>query len=202
MAMKVKDLRHELASRDLPTEGLKQDLAFRLASLDELHGSLPLTLPHPIRDSLSETIDGAGTLAKTKDDDKPTIEFEEKSSEQISPPRVDSSLLSAYDHHYSDKDRRVSSLARISITVHVAFLSILLIIWLSYILWHYLPAADKEFLSRSIENGHGFVVLNVNSCQDAMRSQLQHGYQSINKKIQILGTFMQRVRSSTYPPRT
>ncbi len=190
MAMKVKDLRYELASRDLPTEGLKQDLAFRLASLDELHGSLPLTLPHPTRDSLSETIDGAGTLAKTKDDDKPTIEFEEKIPEQTSPPRVDSSLLSAYDHHYSDKDRRVSSWARISITVHVAFLSILLIIWLSYILWHYLPTADKESLSRSIENGHDFVVLNVNSCRDFMRSQLQHGYHSINKKIQILGTFM------------
>ena len=48
MAMKVDDLRHELSSRGLPKEGLKRDLAFRLASSDDPYVFRPLRLPHTI----------------------------------------------------------------------------------------------------------------------------------------------------------
>ena len=55
MAMKLGDLRHELASRNLPTEGLKRDLAFRLASLDDAHDCNP-SIFYPHRTSASSSM--------------------------------------------------------------------------------------------------------------------------------------------------
>ena len=201
MSMKIDDLRHELASRNLPTEGLKQDLAFRLASLDDCYDFRPLKSPFSTGAS-SQTRVEESTPVKTKDYHVSTSESRERSLKQFSPPKTDSTPSSVHDHHHSDKERhRISRWARLSIVVHVAFLSILLIISLACILWRYIPNVGKGYLSRSLRNSNYFVIAILNDCQGFVRSRLRNDYRSICSAIQRLSVaLMKPVRNSNRLP--
>lgn len=67
-----------------------------------------------------------------------------------------------------------------------ALLSILLIIFLSCILWRYLPTVDKEYPSMRIDNGHDFVNSEIINWQDFLRSKASNGYHSICRGAQPL----------------
>ena len=193
--MKVTDLRRELASRDLPTEGLKKDLAFRLASLDNADDCRPSELPHPTSASLTMTSNKEGMLAKTEDRNVPITEVGKRS-----PGRPPSSQP-VDDQKHGDKDRRISNVARWSTAIANVSLSILLIVFLSYVLSNYISTVDQAYFSRSIDNGYDLLCSEINHCQDFVRSQIQHGYYSIYRGTQHLGVFMKRVRNGDHPPR-
>ena len=195
MAMKVTDLRRELASRDLPTEGLKKDLAFRLASLDSADDYRPSRSPHPTSASLTMTSNEEGMLAKTEVCNAPTTEVRKRSHGRLP------SFQPVDDQNHGDKDGRISSVARWSIAIAKVFLSILLIVFLSYVLSNYISTVDQAYFSRSIDNGYDFLWSEINDCQNFVRSQIQHGCQSIYRGIQQLGAFMKRVRNGDRPPR-
>ena len=225
MSMKIDDLRHELASRNLPTEGLKQDLAFRLASLDDAGDRRPLKLASSTGAS-SETRNEKGAPVKTKNDHVSTSEARKRSVGQLSPSKIDSTPSSVHDHHHVEKERRrISRRARLSIAIHVAFLLILLVISLAYILWRYIPNVGQGYMSRSLQNGKEFVIAIFNDCQDFVRSRLlndyryvyvklqddyhsiymrlQNDYHSIYMRIQRLSmALMKPVRNSNRPPPT
>ena len=135
MAMKLDDLRHELASRNLPTEGLKRDLAFRLASLEDAHDCNPLNF-HPHRTSASSSItpNEEGMPAKTEDHDIPSTEVRERSPERASPSLIDLPFPSVHDNHHGDIDRRVSNFSRFSIAITKAVLPILMMVFMSCVL--------------------------------------------------------------------
>ena len=150
------DLRRELASRDLPTEGLKKDLAWRLASLDDAHDYIPTSA------SLSITSNEEGIIAKPEGDNLPTIQVRGRHKKSSSSP-IGLSLASVHNHHNSDDDRHVSNLARSSIASTKGLISILLIAFLSCVLWHIIPTANKECFSRSIKNCYDFLSSNINN---------------------------------------
>ena len=195
MAMKVKDLRHELASRDLPTEGLKRDLAFRLASLDDPLDCRPSNRPHSTRASPSMTNDEEEMLAKLGMSNSPTTEAREKSHKPVSSSGIDTSFPSIYDrdHDQGNKDRRTSNLARRSIVFTFGFLVILLFCFLIAVLWRYVPTVHQEYFSRSMDNGLELVSLKINACQDLMMAQFLHGYNSMHSGLQFLGAFLKQV---------
>ena len=214
MSMKTDDLRHELASRNLPTEGLKQDLAFRLASLDDADDRRPLKLAFSTGAS-SETRNEKSTPVKTENYHVSTSEARELSVGQLLPSEIDSTPSSVHDHHHSDKERRrMSRRARFSIAVHVTFLLILLVISLACILWPYIPNVGEGYMSRSLQNGKDYVIAIFNDCRDFMRSRLhndcrhiyvrlQNDYHAIYMRIQRLSiALMKPVRNSNRPPPT
>ena len=150
------DLGRELASRDLPTEGLKKDLAWRLASLDVAHDFRPTSA------SSSMTSNEEGLIAKTEGDNVPTSEVKGGSKKSSSSP-IGLSLASVHDHHDSDDDRYVIKLARSSIAFTKGFISFLLIVFLSCVLWRNNSTANKECFSRSIKNCYDFLSSNINN---------------------------------------
>ena len=172
MAMKLDDLRHELASRNLPTEGLKKDLAFRLASLDDAHNCSPLIFyPHRTNASSSTNSNEEDMLANTEGHNIQSIEAGERSPKQSSPSPIDLFLPTVHNnHHHRDDDRRKINLARFSIAF-TTFLRILLMLFLSHVLRLYISTEDKEYFSRSISNGYGFLSSKINKFLDFMRSQ-------------------------------
>ena len=157
MSKDIDDLRRELASRDLPTEGLKKDLAWRLASLDDAHDYLPASA------SLFMTSNEEGMTAKTEGDNVPTSEVIGRSKKSSS-SAIGLSLASVHDHHDSDDDRYVSKLARSSIAFTKGFISILLIVFLSCVLWRNISTTNKECFSRSIKNCYDFLRSKINNC--------------------------------------
>ena len=164
MAMKLDDLRHELASRNLPTEGLKKDLAFRPASLDDAHDWNPsIFYPHRTNASSSINSNEEDMPAKTGDHNIQSIEVGERSPKQSSPSPIDLSLPTMHNnHHHGDDDRRKSNLARFSIAF-TTFLRILLMLFLSYVPRLYISTEDKEYFSRSNSNGYDFLSLRINN---------------------------------------
>ena len=150
LSKNIDDLRRELASRDLPTEGLKKDLAWRLASLDDGHDYLPTSASSSIISSEE------GMIANPEGDNLPTIEVRGRPKNSSSSP-VGLSLSSVHGHHDSDNNRHVSNLVRYSITVIKRFISILLIAFLFCALWHNISTANKECFSRSIKNCYDFL---------------------------------------------
>ena len=164
MAMKLDDLRHELASRNLPTEGLKKDLAFRLASLDDAHDCNPLIFyPHRTNASSSINSNEKDMPAKTEDHNIQSIEGGERSPKQSSPSPIDLSRPTVHNnHHHGDDDRRKSNLARFSIAF-TTFLWILLMLFLSYVPRLYISTEDKKYFSRSINNGYDFLSSRINN---------------------------------------
>lgn len=161
MAMKLGDLRHELASRNLPTEGLKRDLAFRLASLDDAH-DCNSTIFYPPRTSASSSLnsDKEGMPAKTEHHNMGNTEVREKVLKQALPSPIELSLPSVHNnhHHHGDNDRRKSNLARFSVGFAKAVLPVLLMIFMFYLLRLFYSAEDKEYYySRSIANGYDYL---------------------------------------------
>lgn len=158
MAMKLGDLRHELASRNLPTAGLKRDLAFRLASIDDAHDCNPSNF-NPRRTSASSSMnsDKEGMPAKTEHHNIGNTKVREKVLKQALPSPIELSLPSVHNnhhHHHGDNDRRKSNSARFSVGFAKAVLPILLMIFLFCILRLFYSAEDKEYYSRSIANGY------------------------------------------------
>ena len=152
----IDDLRRELASRDLPTEGLKKDLAWRLASLDDAHDHLPTSV------SSSMISNEASMIAKIQGDNVPITKVRGRSKKSSSsPPSL--SLASVDDHHDSGDDRHVSNLARSSIMFTKGLVFILLIVFLSCVLWHNISMANKECFHRSIMNCYNFLSSNFNN---------------------------------------
>ena len=172
MAMKLGDLRHELASRNLPTEGLQRDLAFRLASLDDNHDCNPsIFYPHRTSASSSMNSDKEGIPAKTEHHNMGNTEVREKVLKQALPSPIELSLPSVHNnhHHHGDNDRQKSNLAQFSVGFAKAVLPILLI-FMFCILRLFYSAEDKEYFSRSIANGYDYLSEKNNNCQKSMRS--------------------------------
>lgn len=171
MSMKVDDLRRELASRDQPTEGLKKDLAWRLASLDDAHCFRSLSLPQPI--STSSTMPSREEGMLTTEDynvyNVQTTEVRDRDSKRSSPSRIASSLPSVQNHDPGDNDQHISNSARSSTVSTNAFLSILAIVFLLCILWHHIPSSNIKYFTRSIDNSYAFLSSRI-KCQGFMRS--------------------------------
>ena len=222
MSMKTVDLRHELASRNLPTEGLKQDLAFRLASLDDADNLRPSKLPLSTGSS-SETGNEESASVKTKEYHVSTSEARKRSPKQSPPSKIDSTSSSVHDHDESDKEpRRIGRRTRLSIALYVAFLSVLLISFLACILWRYIPGVGQGYLSRSLRNGNDFVLAIFNDCQDFVvamfndcqdfmvaifyiwqdfvRFRLQGYYNTIYMGIQRLSVALTKLVSNSHRP--
>lgn len=169
MSMKLDDLRRELASRDQPTEGLKKDLAWRLASLDDAHCCRSLSLPQPTSASSSMPNNKESMLA-TEDYNVQTTEVTDRDSKRSSPSRIALSLPSVRNHDQGDNDQHNSNSARSSIAFTNAFLSILAIVFLLGILWHYIPSSNIAYFTRSIDNSYAFLSSRINNCQGFMGS--------------------------------
>ena len=152
----IDDLRRELASRDLPTEGLKKDLAWRLASLDDDHDHLPTSA------SLSTISNEASMIAKIQGDNVPITKVRARPKKSSSSP-LGLSLASIDGHHDSGDDRHVSNFARSSIMSTKGLILILLIVFLSCVLWHNISTANKECLNRNIKNFYNFLSSNINN---------------------------------------
>ena len=197
MALKVDGLRRELASRDLPTEGLKKDLVFRLASSDHDSASLPLRIPHPTSALASVTSNKEVKSAKMGVCSTPTTDSREKDSKRSSPSQMNSSLPFVPDHSHGDEDRHIRNLARISTAFNNALLSILLITFLSCTLWQYLPATDKEYLILKIPTGHDFVYSKINVCQDFISSNFNNG-QLLKRILTLSVAFMELVKNKNH----
>ena len=195
--MKLNDLRRELALRNLPTEGLKQDLAWRLANLGDAHDVSPLDSLDQPSAPLSVAKNEECTPAKTEDGNLEATEMGEKNQEQLPPIQPDNSLPSVHDHNHGDETRLTSGFTRILI----AFLSILLIIFLSGILWCYTPTASKDHMGRILESGHHLVSSKFTGYQTLTRSQIQQIHYLVSMKIQLLRATVQQVRNSNHPPR-
>lgn len=201
--MKVVDLRRELASRNLPTEGLKQDLAFRLASLDNARVSTALKLSHPTCIPASAT-SNEDTVTKMENDEELITSVRNKSPERVT-PSSQNKLSSPFvrENCQGDKNRRVSNLARMLIAFGTALLLILLITFLSWVLWHYIPTTDKEYLSIILDDVYHFLTSHVNNCQTFLRSQFQNGHHFISRKIQpMVVALMKQVRKPNHPQHT
>lgn len=169
MSMKVDDLRRELASRDQPTEGLKKDLAWRLASLDDADCCHSLSLPQPISASSSMPSNKEGMLA-TEDYKVQPTEVRDRDSKRSSSSRIALSLPSVQNHDQGDNDQLNSNSARSSIAFTNAFLSILAVVFLLGIMWHYIPSSNKAYFTRSIDYSYAFLSSRINNCQGFMRS--------------------------------
>ena len=165
LSKNIDDLRRELASRDLPTEGLKKDLAWRLASLDDAHDNLRTSA------SSSMTSNEDGMITKTESDNVPTTKVRGRPKKSSSSP-IGLSLGSGHGHHDSDDDRHVSNLARFLITFTKGIISILLIAFLSCVLWHKISMANKEFFKRSIKNCYDLLSSNINNSWDMSNSHM------------------------------
>lgn len=152
----IDDLRRELASRDLPTEGLKKDLAWRLASLDDAHDYLPTST------SSSMITNEESMIAKIQHDKISTTEVRGRPKKSSSSP-IGLSPASIHGHHDSDDDRHVSNLAKSSIMLTKGLILILLIVFLSCVLWHNISTANKECFNRSIKNCYDFLSSNINN---------------------------------------
>lgn len=160
MAMKAADLRDELASRGLATEGLKRDLAFRLA-ISENSPTPTIALP-------SATSDRESKLAKMEGGNIPTTEVVRRDPKR--------------SYHHVDKDPPIRSLSWILTS---ALPSILLISLRS--LWYFLPTVDKEYLTLRISDHRDSLSSKIGSCQDFISSKLNNGYRSICRGAQPVG---------------
>ena len=152
LSKNIDDLRRELASRDLPTEGLKKDLAWRLASLDDAHDYLSTSA------SSSMTSNEEGLIAQAEGDNVPITEVRGRPKKSLSSP-TGLSFASVHVPPDGDDDRHVSNLARSSITFTMGLISILLIAFISCVLWHNISTANKDCFNRSIKNLLRFVQL-------------------------------------------
>ena len=166
----IDDLRHELASRDLPTEGLKKDLAWRLASLDDAHEYLPT------RTSSSATRNEEFMIAKIQDCSVPSAEVRGRRKKSSS-SSIGSSLVSVHGYRDNDNDRHISNIARSSVTFPKGMISILLMVLLSCLLWYNTSTADKECFNRCIEKYYDFLSSSINKWLKF--AQLPHGCQLI-----------------------
>ena len=171
LSMNIGDLRRELASRNLPTEGLKRDLTWRLASFDNTLGCRPLGSPPPASGSSPIISNGESILVEMADHNIQVTEFRNRTPKQSSPFKVDSSHSIHHDRQRSEKEHHISNSAPLSTAFINALIAILLMIFLSCILWHHTSKADKEYFSRSIDNGFEFLSLEINSFLDFIRSQ-------------------------------
>ena len=201
MAMKVVNLRHELTARGLPTAGLKQDLAFRLAGSDDANGFCPLMPPHAVSALRSPTSHKETTLGKMEGYSKPTTGVKDRIPTGSSPSEIDPSLPSVPDPYEREKGRRIRSLATVSAACASAFLPVLLILFLSSILWRSLPNLDKEDITMRIHNGHDLVSSTINDFKDLVSSKSHNNNPSMCTEIQTLGDLHESgKRRSASPP--
>ena len=201
MAMKVVNLRHELTARGLPTAGLKQDLAFRLAGSDDANGFCPLMPPHAVSALRSPTSQKETTLGKMEGYSKPTTEVKGRNPTRSLPSEVDPSPPSVRDPYEREKGRRGRSLATVSAACVSAFLPVLLVLFLSSILWRFLPNLDKEDLITRFHNGHDLVSSTINDFKDLVSSKSHDNNPSMCTEIQPLGDLHETgKRRSASPP--
>ena len=156
LSKNIDDLRRELASRDLPIEGLKKDLAWRLASLDDAHDYLPTGT------SSSTTSNEEIMVARIQGGNVATTEVRGRLKKSSSSP-IGSSLASVHGHHDNDDDRHVSNMARFSVTFTKGLISILSIALLSCLLWYNTSTANKECFNRCIEKYYDFLSSSINN---------------------------------------
>lgn len=172
-------LRHELALRRLPTEGLGKDFAFRLAISDDAHAFRLLRLPHPTSalPSLSSNkrhhACEDGGLQHTKNRGQ----------------KERSQAIIAISHRLVSSVCSVITITAIStgatgiwpgsqLWFKTALLPILLNVFLSCILWRHLPTVDIGHLIKSIDHGYDFVSSKINTWEDYTGSKMNNGYHS------------------------
>ena len=97
MAVKVDRLRRELASRDLPREGLKKDVTLRPASSDHVYALRPLRLPHPTSALTSVTSTEEVMLGKIWGYNVPAVDVRSSGPKRSSPSCINSSSPSIHD---------------------------------------------------------------------------------------------------------
>ena len=156
LSKNIDDLRRELASLDLPTEGLKKDLAWRLASLDDVHDYPPTSA------SSSTTRNEKVMIAKIQGGSVPSAEVKGRRKKSSS-SSIGSSLASVHGYHDNDDDRHVSNMARFSVTFTKGLISILSIVLLSCLLWYNTSTANKERFNRCIEKYYDFLSSSINN---------------------------------------
>ena len=188
MANKVDNLRHELGSRSLPTEGLKRDLAFRLANSDDVHAFRPIRLPHRTTAVPSMTNNKEAMVAKMKGHNIPYAEIRNGDPKRSSSSPKDPSV---HDNYHRDTLRRNRGLDWISTIVTTVFLSILLGILLFCIIWRCLPTVDKEYLIKRIDDGHYFARSKIHHWQNSVIWQFNKRYHSVCSGVQPFDGFFE-----------
>ena len=191
MANKVDNLRHELASRGLPTEGLKRDLAFRLANSDNAHALRPVSLPRRTNAVPSMTTNKEAMVAKMKDHNIPDTEIRNRDPKRSSSSRTDPSVPSVQDHYYRGTIRRSRGLDWISTILTTISLSIILGIFLICIIWRCLPTVDKEHLMKRIDDGHVFASSKIYQWQNSTIGQFNKRYHSMCSGVQPFDGFFE-----------
>ena len=191
MANKVDNLRHELGSRGLPTEGLKRDLVFRLANSDDAHAFRPTSLPHRTTAVPPMTNNKEAMVAKMKGHNISYTEIRNRDPKRSSSSRTDPSVPSVNDNHHRNTIWRNRDLDWISTIVTSVFLSILLGIFLSCIIWRCLPTVDKEYLIKRIDDGHDFASSKIHSWQNSVIWQFNKRYHSVCSGVQPFDGFFE-----------
>ena len=191
IANKVDNLRHELASRGLPTEGLKRDLALRLANSDNAHALRPISLPRRTNAVPAMTTNNEAVVATMKDHNIPYAEIRNRDPKRSSSFRTDPSVPSAQDHYYRSSIRRNRGLDWISTILTTISLSIILGIFLSCITWCCLPTVDKEYLMKRIDDGHDFASSKIYDWQNSVIGQFNKRYHSMCRGVQPFDGFFE-----------
>ena len=188
MANKIDNLRHELASRGLPTEGLKRDLAFRLANSDDAHALRPISLPRRTNAVPAMTTNKEVVVAKMKDHNVPDTEIRNRDPKRPSSSRTEPSVQ---DHYYRSRIRRNRGLDWTSTILTTISLSIILGILLSCIVWCCLPTVDKEYLMKRIDDGHDFASSKIHDWQNSVIEQFNKRYHSMCSGVQPFDGFFE-----------
>ena len=191
MANKVDNLRHELASRGLPTEGLKRDLASRLANSDDTHAFHPVSLSRRTNAVPSITNDKETMVVKMNAHNIPNTENRNGDPRHSSSSRNHPSIPSVKDHYYRNAIRRNRGLDWISTILKAISLSIILGIFLSCTIWCCLPTVDKEYLMKRIDDGHDFASAKIHDWQNSVIWQFNKRYYSMCSGVQPLDGFFE-----------
>ena len=191
MANKIDNLRHELASRGLPTEGLKRDLASRLANSDNTHAFRPVSLPLRTNAVPSITTNREAMVAKINNHNIPNTEIRKKDPKHSSSSRNHPCVPSVQDHYYRKTIRRDRGLDWISTILTTISLSIIMIIFLSCIIWRCLPTVDKEYLMKRIDDGHDSASSKIHSWQNSVIGQFNKRYHSMCSGVQPFDGFFE-----------
>lgn len=179
----------------------KRDQGTPLTCSDRLITICPLMPPHAVSALRSPTSQKETTLGKMEGYSKPNTEVNDRSPTRSSPSEIDPSLPSVRDPYEREKGRRIRSLATVSAACASAFLPVLLILFLSSILWRFLPNLDKEDLIMRIHNGHDLVSSTINDFKDLVSSKSHNNNPSMCTEIQPLGDLHESgKRRSASPP--
>ena len=191
MANKVDNLRHELASRGLPTEGLKRDLAFRLANSDNTHASRPISLPRRTNGVPSKTTDKEAMVVQMKDHNISNTEIRNRGPKRSPSSQTNPSVPSVQHHYYRSTTWRNRGLDWISTILKTISLSIIMGVFLSCIIWRCLPTVDQEYLMKRIDDGHDFASSKIHSWQNSVIGQFNKRYHSMCSGVQPFDGFFE-----------